>query len=258
MSQGNVFTHIGKRPSMPEELASIILRQIDAGDFKLGEVLPSEQNLAAMFNVSRTVVREALARLKFEGIIQSKRGSGPMVCALPGSREKYDLPSVSSVKERIGVMEFRFILEGECAALAALHRTEEQLTAMNAYLQEMQHAIDSGTSGLVADYRFHCLLAEAAHNNYMSSFIKFLSSKILSGVQNARSLYYQDAQRALAALAEHRDIHDAIAARNGEEARNMTRTHICNSAIWQKLPLTVPMHDFRFQSAEDPAALCPP
>jgi GntR family transcriptional repressor for pyruvate dehydrogenase complex len=256
MSQGNAFTHIGKRPSMPEELASIILRQIDAGDFKLGEVLPSEQNLAAMFNVSRTVVREALARLKFEGIIQSKRGSGPVVCALPGAREKYDLPSVSSVQERIGVMEFRFILEGECAALATLHRTEDQLVAMNVYLQEMQQAIDSGTSGLVADYRFHCLLAEAAHNNYMSSFIKFLSSKILSGVQNARSLYYQDAQRAVTALAEHRNIYDAIAARNGEEARSMTRTHICNSALWQQLPLTVPMHDFRFPSAKEPAAMC--
>jgi len=245
MNKETVFTRIGKRPSMPEELASIILRQIDAGDFKPGEVLPSEQNLAVMFNVSRTVVREALARLKFEGIVQSKRGSGPVVCTLPGSREKYDLPSVSSVEERIGIIEFRFILEGECAALAASCRTKEQLAAMNGYLQEMQQAIDSGTSGLVADYRFHCLLAEAAHNNYMSSFIKFLSSKILSGVQDARSLYYQDAQRAVAALAEHRHIYDAIVARNGEEARNTTRTHICNSAIWQRLPLTVPMRDFR-------------
>jgi GntR family transcriptional repressor for pyruvate dehydrogenase complex len=249
MNQGNAFTHISKRPSMPEELASIILRQIDAGDFKLGEVLPSEQNLAAMFNVSRTVVREALARLKFEGIIHSKRGSGPVVSSLPGSREKYDLPDVSSAKERIDVMEFRFILEGECAALAALHRTKKQLAAMLVYLQEMQQAIDSGTSGLVADYRFHCVLAEAANNSYMSSFIKFLSSKILSGVQDARSLYDQDAQRAVEALAEHRNIHGAIAARNGEEARDMTRTHICNSAIWQKLPLTVPMRDFR--------SLCP-
>jgi len=162
------------------------------------------------------------------------------------------------VNERIGVIEFRFILEGECAALAALHRTEEQLAAMNAYLQEMQQAIDSSTSGLVADYRFHCILAEAAHNNHMSSFIKFLSSKILSGVQDARSLYYQDAQRAVEALVEHRNIYDAIAARNGAESRNMTRTHICNSAMWQRLPLTAPMRDFRSQLAEDPAALRAP
>ncbi|MCL2123027.1 MAG: FadR family transcriptional regulator [Desulfovibrionaceae bacterium] len=246
MNKENVFARIDKPPSLPEELASVILRQIEGGDFKLGEVLPSEQNLAAMFNVSRTVVREALARLKFEGIIQSKRGSGPVVCSLPGARGSYSLPSVSSVEERVGIIEFRFILEGECASLAALRRTEEQLAAMNAYLQEMQQSIDSGTSGLVADYRFHCLLAEAAHNNYMSSFIKFLSSKILSGVQDARSLYSkQDTQRAVAALAEHRNIHNAIAVRDGKEARNMARAHICNSAAWQNLPLTVPMRDFR-------------
>ena len=244
MNKEHIFARIAKRPSLPEELSSVILRQIEAGDFKLGEVLPSEQNLAAMFNVSRTVVREALARLKFEGIIQSKRGSGPVVCTLPGTQGSYDLPSVSSIEERTGVIEFRFILEGECASLAALRRTEAQLAAMNTYLHEMQQAIASGTSGLVADYRFHCLLAEAAHNNYMSSFIKFLSSKILSGVQDARSLYHQTTQRAAAALAEHRNIYDAIAARNGKEARNMTRAHICNSAAWQKLPLTVPMRDF--------------
>jgi GntR family transcriptional repressor for pyruvate dehydrogenase complex len=110
MNESKVFASIAKRPSLPEELASIILRQIADGDFKLGDVLPSEQSLAAMFNVSRTVVREALARLKFEGIIQSKRGSGPVVCALPGARGSYDLPSISSEEERIGVCEFRFFL----------------------------------------------------------------------------------------------------------------------------------------------------
>ena len=258
MNKENAFTRIGKRPSLPEELASIILRQIEDGDFKLGEVLPSEQNLAVIFNVSRTVVREALARLKFEGIIQSKRGSGPMVCALPGSKESYDLPSVSSDEERIGIIEFRFILEGECAALAAVRRTEEQLAAMDAYLQEMQQAVTSGTSGLVADYRFHCLLAEAARNEYMSSFVKFLSSKILGGVQGARFLSNQDKQRATVVLAEHRNIHNAITARDGEEARNMARSHMCNSAARQGLKLTEPMIVFRSRFEEARAALRAP
>ena len=247
MNKGTVFASIARRPSLPEELASVILRQIGDGDFKLGEVLPSEQTLAAMFNVSRTVVREALARLKFEGIIQSKRGSGPMVSALPGARGSYALPNVSSAEERIGVCEFRFFLEGECAALAAMRATEEQLAAMRACLQEMQQAVDGGTSGLVADYRFHCLLAEAAHNEYMSGFIKFLSSKILDGVQGARSLSNQDMRRAAEVLIEHRNIYNAIAARDGEEARKMARAHMHNSAARQGLPLTQPMRAFHAQ-----------
>jgi GntR family transcriptional repressor for pyruvate dehydrogenase complex len=245
MKKETAFTLIGKRLSLPEELASIILRQLEDGDFKPGEVLPSEQNLAVIFHVSRTVVREALARLKFQGIIQSKRGSGPMVCALSDSKAGYDLPSISTIEERIGIIEFRFILEGECAALAALYHTEEQLVALHTRLQEMQHAVSNGTSGLIADYQFHCLLAEAAHNIYMSSFIKFVSSKILGGVQGARFLSNQDAQRAAEVLTEHRNIYNAIAVRDGKEARNMARTHMYNSAVRQDLPLTPPMRAFR-------------
>ena len=244
MNKENFFARIDKRPSLPEELASVILRQIEDGDFKLGEVLPSEQNLAVMFNVSRTVVREALARLKFEGIIQSKRGSGPVVCMLPGSRGGYDLPGASSVEERIGIIEFRFILEGECAALAALYRTEEQLAAMNTCLQKMQQAVESGTSGLMADYQFHSLLAEAAHNNYMSNFIKFLSSKILGGIQRTRFLSNQDLQLAMSVVGEHRDIYNAIAVREEEGGRKMARAHMCKSALRQGLTLTPPMRVF--------------
>ena len=253
MNKGAVFDRLAKRPSLPEELASIILRQIEDGDFRLGEVLPSEQSLAVMFNVSRTVVREALARLKFEGIIQSKRGSGPVVCALPGARGSYDLPSISSVEERTGVCEFRFFLEGECASLAAMRATEEQLEVMRACLLEMQQAVEGGTSGLVADYRFHCLLAEAAHNEYMSNFIKFLSSKILDGVQGARYLSNQDRQRAADVLAEHSNIYNAIAARDGEEARKMARMHMYNSATRQALPLTLPMRAFHALLEEERA-----
>ena len=244
MNKQTLFTRIGKHPSLPEELSSIILRQIEGGDFKLGEVLPSEQNLAVMFNVSRTVVREALARLKFEGIIQSKRGSGPVVCMLPGSKGGYDLPGISSVEERTGIMEFRFILEGECAALAALYRTEEELAVMDAYLRKMQQSVESGTSGLMADYQFHCVLAEAARNAYMSSFIKFLSSKILSVVQGARYLSNQDMQLALAVVGEHRKIYNAIAVQDGAEARRMARAHLCSGALRQGLPLTPPMRVF--------------
>ena len=244
MDGKNIFARIDKRPSLPEEVTTVILRQIEDGDFKLGEVLPSEQSLAVMFNVSRTVVREALARLKSEGVIQSKRGSGPVVCALPNSRGGYDLPDVSSVEERIGVIEFRFILEGEAAAFAALRCTEEQLTAMDIYLRKMREAVENGTSGLMADYQFHCLLAEASHNDYVSSFLKFLSSKILGGVQGARFLSNQDPHVAMKVMDEHRSIYNAILARDGEKARKMARTHLCNSAIRQSLPLTQPMRVF--------------
>ncbi|MGE4470070.1 MAG: FadR/GntR family transcriptional regulator [Desulfovibrio sp.] len=232
---------IGKRQTLPEELAGIIMRQIEGGDFKPGDVLPSEQSLAGTFNVSRTVVREALARLKFEGIVESKRGSGPVVRGI-GARKTFTLPSAfSSQTERAQIIEFRIIMEGESAALAAVRRTAEQMEVLKDYLENMQLAINNRTSGLVPDYRFHCLIAEAAHNEYVSSFIKFLSSKLLGGVQEARSLSNKDLRRAQIVLEEHYAIYDAIERQEPDKARAAVHAHLMNSAERQGIALTGPL-----------------
>ncbi|SKA96206.1 DNA-binding transcriptional regulator, FadR family [Paucidesulfovibrio gracilis DSM 16080] len=232
---------IGKRQTLPEELAGIIMRQIEGGDFKPGDVLPSEQSLANTFNVSRTVVREALARLKFEGVIESKRGSGPVVRGID-ARKTFTLPSAfSSKSERAQIIEFRLIMEGESAALAAARRTQEQVDVLRDYLENMRLAIENKTSGLVPDYRFHCLIAEAAHNEYITSFIKFLSSKMLGGVQEARSLSNKDLKRASMVLEEHSVIYDAILRQSPEDARAAVYAHLMSSAKRQGIELTGPL-----------------
>lgn len=232
---------IGRRQTLPEELAAIMMRQIEGGDFKPGDVLPSEQSLATTFHVSRTVVREALARLKFEGIIRSKRGSGPVVCSIP-TKKTFTLPAAfSSVTERAKIIEFRMIMEGESAALAAGRRTETQLAEMQQFLNRMEEALQTRTSGLVPDYSFHCIIAEASDNEYVSSFIKFLSSKLLGGVQEARSLSNQDLHHAQIVLQEHQSIFDAIKKQSPHEARLASHTHLINSARRQNIPLTGPL-----------------
>lgn len=232
---------IRQRLTLPEELAGIIMRQIEAGDFKPGDVLPSELSLAETFNVSRTVVREALARLKFEGVIESKRGSGAVVCDLL-YRKTFSFPSgVGSPQERADIIEFRLIMEGECAALAAARRTEEQLRMLKNYLDSMREAIDGRQSGLVPDYRFHCLIAEAAQNLYIKSFIRFLSAKLLGGVQEARALSNQDITRARVVHEEHCDIYEGIRRQSPEEARAAVHQHLTNSALRQGITLSGPL-----------------
>lgn len=230
---------LGNRRGLPEELASIIISRIEGGDFKLGDVLPSEQALADMYQVSRTVVREALARLKYEGIIMSKRGSGPVVCGTSTTKGlKFDLngegiPSLGSF------YEFRVLMEGEAAALAALRHTGEDAALLQEYLIQMSAAVANNTSGADPDYRFHCLIADAARNEYVSAFTKNLSTKLWMRVYSARDLSNRTRRQAQTVLEEHNAIFEAIVAREPHAAKKAAQMHILCSAMRQKIALDV-------------------
>ncbi|WP_419787042.1 FadR/GntR family transcriptional regulator [Pseudodesulfovibrio sp.] len=238
MSGSNTISHsLGQRPSLPEELAGVIAKQIEVGDFKPGDVLPSETHMAKSFNVSRTVVREALARLKYEGIIQSKRGSGPVVCQ-EGNRKIFTLPAeFASAENKANILEFRLVVEGESAALAAMRRSEEQLQKMERCLKDMERALAEKVSGLMPDYGFHAMIAEAAGNEYIVNFLRFLSSKLLMGVQQARSLSNQNMERAEEVFKEHSEIYEAIEKQCPCGARKAVHQHLLNSALRQGIKL---------------------
>lgn len=177
---------LNSRQTLAEELANVIMRQIETGDFSVGDLLPSEQILAENFHVSRTVVREAMARLKFEGIVESKRGSGTVIRSL-ASQRNLSLETESFSDDEIKhYMEFRMIMDSGCAALAALRRTSEQLAQLRIYQEKLTQAIYNRKPGLEPDWRFHSFLAEVAGNDYMIASSNVLSVKLWMGVYRAR------------------------------------------------------------------------
>ncbi|MDL2315990.1 FadR family transcriptional regulator [Desulfovibrio sp. OttesenSCG-928-A18] len=228
-----------KRHGLPEELASIIIRRIEDGDFKLGDVLPSEQALAEIYQVSRTVVREALARLKYEGIIMSKRGSGPVVCSTAPRKGFAIEVEHDGGAPLSSFFEFRLLVEGEAAALAAIRHNAEHKARFEGYLEQMVRAIEEQTSGADPDYRFHCLIADAAGNEYLSTFTRYLSTKIWMLVYSARGLSGKIRKRAQRVYAEHRAIYEAIAARDPVAARQAAQAHLLCSARRQGMELDV-------------------
>lgn len=213
------------------------MRRIESGEFRPGDILPSEQNLAEMFKVSRTVVREALARLKYEGVIESKRGSGPIVKG-PGPDRGFtmDVDELSQ-GELVDFFEFRIVLEGEAAAMAAVRRTSEQLNQLHNQLEKIFRAVEAEESGNEPDYLFHQLIADIAGNQYLSNFVKFLSAKIWLGVHRARWKSNQERGLANAVFEEHRDVYRAIESGNPRQARAMAQRHLLNSAKRQGLVL---------------------
>ncbi len=227
-----------ERRSLPEELAEIIIYRIETGEFKLGDVLPSEQALADLFKVSRTVVREALARLKYEGLIHSKRGSGPIVSDIARKKDDFNLNVEDmSIEKWSKFLEFRLIMEGETAALAALHRSEEQLAQLKIYLDLMAAAVAKGESGTEPDYLFHCLTADCSGNEYLGDFSKYVSSRLWKGVYRARSLSNLDSLKAELVWEEHKATFKAIEDKDAHMARAMAQRHLLNSAARQNIKM---------------------
>lgn len=118
------------RPSSyADQVYGRILHDILNGVFQPGARLPTENELAERFGVSRPVVREALARLRVDGLVEARRGSGTYVLSRP-SQTLPELADLEDISRFLRYQELRFHVEGQAAALAAERRTEKQLAAI--------------------------------------------------------------------------------------------------------------------------------
>jgi len=190
-----------------------------------GARLPPEADFAEMFGLSRASIREALARLRAEGIVRSRKGSGTYAMR-SGAPEMVRLSAISSVRELAQWHEVRLALESEVAALAADRRTEEDLARLVAAQETLLASLLTGR-GEREDVAFHAALAVCAHNPKLSDALGRLTSHIFSwgNLSAQRSVLTMAERRELIAL-EHGAIVAAVAARDGDRARAEMRRHL--------------------------------
>ena len=113
---------------LSDRLAARIAQQIDGGALKAGDRLPTEQQFATAYGVSRTVVREAVHQLKSQGLVRSRQGSGVFVTTPPAHRAMaFDPKVLESMDAVVQMVELRRVIEGEMAALAAVRATRAQI-----------------------------------------------------------------------------------------------------------------------------------
>lgn len=206
-----------------------IFELIISGEFAVNTRLPSEVELAHRFGASRPVVREALARLRDDGVIVSRQGSGSYVKRRPDTAVLRFVP-VSSIADIQRCFEFRVGLEGVAAALAAERHEESDLAEIRAAFDELEACIREGRLGVDADERFHMAVAKATHNSYHVSVQSSLYPHIVFGMNLMRNLsLLRAAERLRLVQDEHRAIVDAIAARDPAAARTAMQTHIDNA-----------------------------
>jgi len=132
-------------PLLSEQVAKFLVSELESGKIMPGEIFPSEAKLADRFEVSRTVIREALSRLKCDGFLESKQGRRSRVTNTNTKRAfRLDRLEVSNLAEIGYLYEFRAILESEAAALAAKRRTQGDLEKMSQNIDILNQAVRDG------------------------------------------------------------------------------------------------------------------
>lgn len=218
--------------SLTDHLYAKLEARIASGEMPPGSRFPTQKEIAEAENVSRTVVREAVARLEAQGLAVSRRGSGVYVSETARFRAFQVSPDeLSELSDVIKLLEMRLAIETEMSALAAARRTFNDINAMQEALRDMAAAGMDAISAAQADMRFHLAIARATQNEYYVRIIDFLGVRLVP----PRNLYLRDqpepAHVAYAAKvrAEHEAMLDAIVRMDAHKARIAARRHMQES-----------------------------
>jgi DNA-binding FadR family transcriptional regulator len=234
------FGHI-QREHLPSQVASAVGQEIDGGALKAGDKLPTEHELARAFGVSRAVVREAIAQLRNEGLVETRQGVGAFV--LPSRHRpvlRIAVDNLSDQQRFRSLFQLRVPLEVEAAGLAALHHAPDDLQRLDESLEAMGGLQAwSSDEGIAADLSFHRTLAQATQNHYFPAVLGFVGEKITTTIVEARSLVALE-QLYNRTVQEHRAVRDAVAARDMHAARAAMRAHILGAASRLNLQLEDP------------------
>jgi GntR family transcriptional repressor for pyruvate dehydrogenase complex len=221
---------------LTDQVADTLYDQIKSGIYQPGETIASEVELAAQFGVSRTVLREALAHLKYEGILHSKQGSGLQVGSFANVRTfRLEVQDEANVDEILSLYELRAILEGDATALAAERRSRKQLADLKNCLVKIHQAIEKGKDYSAADAAFHETITKASGNPFLSDFMVFLSDKLRNLSRRARDRVSRSPEMQLEVQEEHDVIFQAISDSDPQKAKEAALEHLRNAFKRQKI-----------------------
>ncbi len=214
---------------LSDRLAATLIAQIDSGALQPGDRLPTEAQLSARHGVSRSVVREAVQRIKSRGMLLSRQGSGVFVASPPAHRPlAFDPKVLESMDAVVQVVELRRVLEGEIAALAAERSTRAQQAGLKRALKGIETAMAAGHDGVDEDMAFHRAIGEATGNPQFSRLLAFLEQylreamRVTKGNESRREDFMRQVRE------EHRCIVAAIEARDPAKARAAAVEHLLN------------------------------
>lgn len=217
------------RQKVVDVLYGQLLKSIVDGEFKAGERFATEEALCLRFGTSRPTVREALARLRVDGLIVSRQGSGTYVTHTP-SKSVLRFARVESIADIRRCYEFRLSIEAGAARLAAKMHDSADMAAIEAAFEALSQAIQAEKVGFQEDFLFHRAIALASKNGFFISTVDSIQEQTAFSMQLSRSLSQEKSERRQSDVqAEHERILQAIRRRDEDQAEACMREHMLNA-----------------------------
>jgi GntR family transcriptional repressor for pyruvate dehydrogenase complex len=216
---------------LSDRLAALLQQRIESGEFAPEARLPTEQKLADMHGVSRTVVREAVSRLKSMGLLTSRQGAGVFVAPRNQARAlAFDPTVLTSMQSVMQVVEVRRGLEADVAALAAERINPVKAQVIEQALAALEACPANGAEGVEADLAFHRSIARATDNPHYERLLGFLEQYQRDAMQVTRTNEAMDRGYMVQVQREHRRIADAVIRGDVAGARRAAMRHMVNAA----------------------------
>lgn len=224
-----------RTPKLVDQVTKFLNDQIASKVYEEGDKLPTENALVEQLGVSRPVIREALSRLIYDGILQSRQGSGVIV-ADSANKITFRLEPFddSNVTESKYLLELRAILEGDAAFLAAKRRNTDHIKDLEKCLKKIQETSHLAEQSVLEDIKFHEAIALASCNPYFTDFIKFFRNRLKPLFFKTHSIHLHGDRWK---FEDHNKIFQAILKKDSEGARNAAIRHIQAAASGLKIKL---------------------
>ena len=224
------FTPVSSGTRLSDQVANQLTAEIRRGGLAPGDKLPTEARLVEQFGVSRTVVREAVSRLKSLGLVDSRQGSGVFVRQPSSFRPlNFEAQHAASQEAVVQMVEVRRALEAEVAALAAQRRTSADLRRIQAAVKALDAAVQGGGDGVREDVQFHRAIAEAARNPFLIQTLEYLGQFLHGATQVTRANEARRLDFAQQVQDEHAAIVQALQAGDPQAARAAAAGHMDNA-----------------------------
>jgi len=217
--------------TLADQVTAALTKKIRGNEFADSQ-LPSEQAMAEGFGVSRTVIREAVSRLKAEGLIDTRQGRGAFV-----RTDRLDVPfridlnSADLLGSLLHIIELRRGLDAEIAFLAATRRKREQLAAIKRALADVERASKAGNDAAAEDLAFHLSIAQATGNPLFLELLRFLNQFLYIAIRVTRANEDRRLEFSEQTRVEHMAIVGAIERQDPEAAATAAKIHMINAAV---------------------------
>ncbi|WP_431803681.1 FadR/GntR family transcriptional regulator [Halobacillus andaensis] len=197
---------------------------IRSGTYQPGEKLPSVRELCDLFDVGRSAVRDAITSLKGKGLVESRQGEGTYLCHFDSTKLLDQFLFLPNVKDIEALFQVREMLEAGIVKLAAQHRTEEDLQAIEKSVTEMK--TKGGEDQGLSDYQFHLCIARASGNHILYQLMEFISSSTKKSMIGFHGAIALDPLLLKEVIQQHERILEHIRAGESEQSGEAMVDHL--------------------------------